>query len=99
MKIPPSKYHHPGGILKIPPPKYHHPGGILLQNKITVHSPLFFRKMVEIERFALRAAILHELLSKLLRGRGRFGSGSEKNRAIIPDARPFGTFKNQDGRH
>ena len=32
----------------------------------TVHSPLFFRKIVEIER----AAILHE--SKLLRGRGRY---------------------------
>ena len=26
----------------------------------TVHSPLFFRKIIEIERFALRAAILHE---------------------------------------
>ena len=26
----------------------------------TVHSPLFFRKIVEIERFALPAAILHE---------------------------------------
>ena len=27
---------------------------------ITVHSPLFFRKIVEIERFALRASILDE---------------------------------------
>jgi len=26
----------------------------------TVHSPLFFRKIIEIERFALQAAILHE---------------------------------------
>ena len=26
----------------------------------TVHSPLFFRKIIEVERFALRAAILHE---------------------------------------
>ena len=45
-----------------------------------------FRKIIEIERFALRAAILHE--SKILRGRG----------AIIPDARPLGTFENQDTR-
>ena len=28
--------------------------------KWTVHSPLFFRKIVEIERFPLRAAISHE---------------------------------------
>ena len=27
---------------------------------MTVHSPLFFRKIIEIEGFALRAAILHE---------------------------------------
>ena len=53
----------------------------------TVHSPLFFRKIVEIERFPLRAAILHECQNYL-------GGG-----AIIPDARPLGTFKNQDGRH
>ena len=26
----------------------------------TIHSPLFFRKIIEIESFALRAAILHE---------------------------------------
>ena len=47
---------------------------------------LYFRKIIEIERFALRAAILHE--SKILRGRG----------PIIPDARPLGTFENQDTR-
>ena len=28
--------------------------------KNSVHSPLFFRKIVEIERYVLRAAILHE---------------------------------------
>ena len=50
----------------------------------TVHSPLFFRKIVEIERFALRAAILHECQNYL-------GGGG--------DARPRGTFENQDGRH
>ena len=55
--------------------------------KWIVHSPLFFRKIVEIERFPLRAAILHECQNYL-------GGG-----AIIPDARPLGTFKNQDGRH
>ena len=60
--------------------------------------------MVEIERFALRAAILHEL-AKLLRGRGRFGRKREKSppppRAIIPGARPLGTytFENQEGHH
>ena len=26
----------------------------------TVHSPLFFRKIIETDRFVLRAAILHE---------------------------------------
>ena len=42
-----------------------------LQNCQTVHSPLFFRKIVEIEGFALRAAILHEC--QYLRGGGLFG--------------------------
>ena len=47
-------------------------------------------------------------LSKLLRGRGRFGRKREKiffllfsllsPRAIIPDARLLGTFENQDSR-
>ena len=68
----------------------------------TVYSPLFFRKIVEIERFALRAAILHEC-QNYLEGRGRFGrsyfSRPPPLRAIIPDARCLGTFKNQDGRH
>ena len=32
----------------------------------TVRSPLFFRKVIEIERFALRAAILHECQNYLI---------------------------------
>ena len=47
-----------------------------------------FRKIIEIERFALRAAILHERYNYLGGGGG----------AIIPDARPLGTFENQDTR-
>ena len=39
----------------------------------TVHSPLFFRKIIEIERFALRAAILHEC-QNYLGGGGGFSS-------------------------
>ena len=39
-----------------------------------VHSPLFFRKIVEIERFALRAAILHECQNYLGGGDGLGGS-------------------------
>ena len=38
----------------------------------TVHSPLFFRKIVEIKRFALRAAILHEC-QNYLGGEGGLG--------------------------
>ena len=56
------------------------------------------------KRFALRAAILHEC-QNVLGGGGDLG-GSEKNfslpphsTAIIPDARPLGTFENQDGHH
>ena len=68
----------------------------------TVYSPLFFRKIVEIERFALRAAILHEC-QNYLGGRGRFGRSSFSHspllRAIISNARRLGTFENQDGRH
>ena len=48
--------------------------------KWTVHSPLFFRKIVEIERFPLRAAILHECQNYLGRG------------AIIPNACLLGTL-------
>ena len=55
-------------------------------------------------RFALRAAILHEC-QNFLGGGGDLG-GKEKNfslppspTAIIPDARPLGTFENQDGQH
>ena len=41
----------------------------------TVHGPLFFRKIVEIERFVLRVAILHEC-QNYLGGEGGLG-GSE----------------------
>ena len=44
-----------------------------------------FRKIVETERFALRAAIFHEC-QNYLGGRGR----------IIPDVHPLGTFENQE---
>ena len=61
--------------------------------------------MVEIERFALRAAIWHECQNYLGAG-GPFERKQEKYFfrppppwAIIPDARSLGTFKNQDGRH
>ena len=72
------------------------------------HSPLFYRKTIEIERFALRVAILHEC-QNYLGGGGGLG-GSEKNRkiflvpptrhprAIVPDARPLATFEHQDTR-
>ena len=36
----------------------------------TVHSPLFFRKIVEIKRFVLQAAILHECQNYLGGGGG-----------------------------
>ena len=42
----------------------------------TVHSPLFSRKTVEIENFALRAANLHKC-QNYLGGGGRFGRGWE----------------------
>ena len=42
--------------------------------------------MIEIESFALRAAILHEYQNYL----GGGGGGG-----LIPDARPLGTFENQ----
>ena len=38
--------------------------------KNSVHSPLFFRKIVEIERYVLRAAILHECQNYLGGGSG-----------------------------
>ena len=55
----------------------------------TVHSPLFFRRIIEIERFALRDAILHECQNYLSGGGGLGGS---LPRATIPDACPFGTI-------
>ena len=42
---------------------------------------LFFRKIIEIERFVLRAAILHECLNYL--GDGGALQGSEKNRGTV----------------
>ena len=49
----------------------------------------------------LRTAILHEC-QNYLGGRGRFGwkrfSPPPPPRGIIPDARPLGTFENQDTR-
>ena len=51
-----------------------------------------FRKIIEIESFALRAAILHECQNYL------GGGAPPPPRAIIPDARPLGTFENQDSR-
>ena len=46
---------------------------IPLDGYYTVHSPLFFRNFVEIERFALRAAILHECQNYLGDGGGLGG--------------------------
>ena len=66
--------------------------------RLFVHSPLFSRKIVEIELFALRAAILHEC-QNYSGGRERFGRKRRPPpRAIIPDARPLSTYENQDGR-
>ena len=50
-------------------------------NKQTVHSPLFFRKIIEIKRFALWAAILYECQNYLGGGVGL--GGSEKNRGTV----------------
>ena len=47
----------------------------------TVHSPLFFRKIIEIERFVLQAAILLEC-QNYLGGGGGLG-GSKKNRGTV----------------
>ena len=69
---------------------------------------LFFRKIIEIEGFVLRAAILHEC-KNYLGGGGGLG-GSEKNIFLYfsrpspaPQSynprrppRPLGTFENQD---
>ena len=45
---------------------------------ITVHSPLFFRKIIEIERLALRATILHEC-QNYLGGGGGLGGGERES--------------------
>ena len=66
-----------------------------------------FRKIFEIEGFALRAAILHECQNYLEGGDGLGGSDKHEKKnfprpppptAIIFDARPLGTFENQAGR-
>ena len=44
----------------------------LLLYRLFMHSPLFFRKIVEIDHFVLRAAVLHEY-QNYLEGRGLFG--------------------------
>lgn len=78
----------------------HHRLRRLLSN-LTVHSPLLFHKIVESERFALRAAMLDEY-QIYLGGGGRFRRKREKLKknkfsrlppptAFKPDARPFGT--------
>ena len=43
---------------------------------------LFFCKIIEIEHFVLRAAILRECQNYLIGGRGGLG-GSEKNRGTV----------------
>ena len=69
----------------------------------SVHSPLFSRKIVEIERYALGVAILDEC-QDYLGGGGRFGREHfspppPRATCIIPDALPLGAFENQDGSH
>ena len=69
----------------------------------TLDSPLFFRKIIKIERFALRATILHECQNYLGGGGGL--EGSEKKNFLAPPPtshnprRPsLGTCENQDSR-
>ena len=70
--------------------------GVLLG---TVHISLFSRKIVEIEGYALQAAILDEFKTSKGAGGGLGGSPSPpRATSIIPDARPLGTLENQDGR-
>ena len=56
---------------------------------LTVHSPVFFRKIVDIERFALRATILDDC-QIYLRGGGQSTSSLV---CLNPDALPLGTYK------
>ena len=76
--------------------------GVLLGHVGTrlVHISLFSRKIAEIERDALQAAILDQFKTSKGAG-GGLGRSPSPPRAtsIIPDARPLGTFENQDGRH
>ena len=53
---------------------------------LTVHSPIFFRKIVDIERFALPAAILDECQIYL-------GGGGQSLASLKPDAQPLGTYE------
>ena len=65
----------------------------------TVHISLFSRQIVEIEGNASQAAILDEFKTSKRAGGDLEGSPSPpRATSIIPDARPLGTFENQDGR-
>ena len=48
-----------------------------------VHSPLFFRKIVKIERFVLQAAILHGCQNHLGHGGGLGGSNLKIKMAAV----------------
>ena len=56
-------------------------------NKVDSSQSPIFCKIVETERFALRAAILDECLYYLGAGRGL------RRTALNPDARPLGTYE------
>ena len=45
-----------------------------------MHNPLFFLEVVEIERFALRAGILDDLIR-------------ERGKVLSPEPRPLGTYE------
>ena len=62
--------------------------------KIDCSQSLFFRKIIEIERFVLRAVILDEC-QNYLGGGGDLG-GSEKNRGTVITSLQF-AFRKRDG--
>ena len=60
----------------------------------TVHTPLLFRKVVEIEDFALQVAILDECQNYLAGGGGGGGGGRfRKEGRKKPTSRPLGTYE------
>ena len=63
----------------------------------TVHTPLIYRKIVEIKDFALQVVILDEYQIYLAGGGGGWGgrgSGTVSGRrAISPNSRPLGTYE------